>query len=177
MKAIQFRCTLQKLNVFIGFTVPQSACMHISTMLSQSKFLISLVSCFFRVRMPINVFQSSLLGFWIILDRGKVSFGRGISSSLRLLPTQDKTYKHSCPQQDSNPPSQEPSGQNLHLIPRRHRDRLLKCCNRKELSKCLKVLLYVTLESRWNAFETSLGQSSAKDCSSGSNAKGTTGRV
>jgi hypothetical protein len=59
------------------------------------------------------------LSFWILLDTGQDSFGRGINSLQRLLPTQDNTTnkhkRHPCPQRNSNLWSQQPRGQNLHL--------------------------------------------------------------
>jgi hypothetical protein len=48
-----------------------------------------------------------------------------LDASQRPLPTRDNTTckhkdKHPCPEQDSNPRSQQPSGQDLHLRPRGH---------------------------------------------------------
>jgi hypothetical protein len=61
----------------------------------------------------------------LLLDTWQDSVGRVISSSQTPLPTYgNKTYKHKdpCPERNSNPRSQQPSGQDLRLRQHGHRD-------------------------------------------------------
>jgi hypothetical protein len=105
-----------------SFRFAEKKCMHFSVP------LLSLIVFFPVALQPDSghglLFDVSL----ILLDTWQNSFGRVTISSQRPLPTQESTTykhkdKHPCPEQNSNPRSQQPNGQDLRLRPRCHRDR------------------------------------------------------